>query len=61
MAPMDAIFFFAVQMWHLPNNSWLILAPYKSAGGIGYASTELSKIAGNSASYPLNTWQIDRV
>ena len=29
------------------------LPPYRSANGIGYASNKLSKIVGNSASYPL--------
>ena len=30
-----------------------ILPPYRSASGIGYASKNLSKMAGNTASYPV--------
>ena len=32
------------------------LPPYRSAAGIGYASKKLSKMAGNLASYPPNSW-----
>ena len=35
--------------------------PYISACGIGYASKKLSKMAGNSASYPFNSLPIDRL
>ena len=33
----------------------------KSATGIGYASKKLSIIVGNSASYSLNSWWVDRL
>ena len=35
------------------------LHPYRSACGIGYASKKLSKMVGNSASYPFNSWCIN--
>ena len=33
----------------------LTLSPYSNVSGIGYGSKKLSKMAGNSASYPLNS------
>ena len=38
-----------------------ILPPSRSATDIGYISKKLSKMAGNSASYSLNSWRIDRL
>ena len=37
------------------------LLPFRSATGISYASNKLSKMAGNLASYSLNSWWIDRL
>ena len=37
------------------------LHPYKSAYGIGYASEKLSKMVGNSATYPFNSWWRERL
>ena len=37
------------------------LQPCSSASGIDYPSKKLSKMAGYSASYPFNSWWIDRV
>ena len=37
------------------------LPPYRSVTGIGYAIKKLSKMAGNSASYSLNIWWVDRL
>ena len=35
--------------------------PYDSACGIEYANEKLSKMAGNLASYPFNSWYMDRL
>ena len=37
------------------------LPPYRSASGISYSSKKLSTMADISASYPLNSWWIDRL
>ena len=53
-------------MWEVENgtNGWHVAVfsvdvafahHFRSASGIGYASKKLSKMAGNSASYPLNS------
>ena len=34
----------------------LTLPSYRGVSGIGYASKKLSKMAGNSARYPLSNW-----
>ena len=35
--------------------------PCRSASGIGYTIKNLSSMSGNSASYPLNSWWIDKL
>ena len=55
MAPMDTIWLFSVHTLWLP----ITLHPYRNACGIGYTIKKLSKMAGNSASYPFNNWCID--
>ena len=37
------------------------LHPYRSACGIGHTSKKLFKMVGNSATYPFNSWCIDRL
>ena len=39
----------------------LTLPPCKGVSGIGYTGKELSKMVGSSASYPLNSWWIDKL
>ena len=60
MAPMDANWLFSVLTQPLPATLWLpthpLPSPYRNVNGIGYASKKLSKMAGKSASYPLNGW-----
>ena len=59
------IWLFSVQTQPLPATLWLPACPhlplYKGDSGIGYTSKKLSKMAGNSASHPLNNWLIDRL
>ena len=65
MVPMDAIWLFSegvafashfMANWQPPT-----LPPCRSASSIGYTNEKLSKMAGNSASYSLNSWWIDRL
>ena len=60
MAPMDAICLFSeiIDFAHnfMANHLPFTLPPYRSASGIGYASNKLSKMAGSSAAYQVNTW-----
>ena len=58
MAPMDAIWLVLVKTEPLPTTSWLPAhpPPCGNATGIGYASKNLSKMAGNLASYSPNSW-----
>ena len=53
MAQMDARHFVATQ---LPPD----LPPCRNASGVGYTSKKLSKMVGNSASYSLNSWLMNR-
>ena len=54
MAPMEVIWLLLVKIQPLPATLWLpTFHPYRSASGIGYTSKKLSKIAGNSDSYPV--------
>ena len=63
MAPMGHLVVFSVDValaHHIVANYLPTLLPYRSASDIGYASKRLSKMVANSASYPLNSWRIDR-
>ena len=52
MIPMDAIWLFSGFDLAFPAT----LRLHRSASGIAYTSEKLSKMAGNSASYPHNSW-----
>ena len=57
MAPLDVIWLVLVKTYALPATWWLPTLPSsRSASGITYASKNLSKMVGNSASYLLNSW-----
>ena len=55
MAPLDVIWLVLVKTYPLPAIWWLHTLPSsRSTSGIAYASKQLSKIVGSSASYLLN-------
>ena len=59
MAPMDAIWIFLVWTYPLPATSWLPTIPLHPIEVLVVLATsvkKLSKMAGNSASYPFNSW-----
>ena len=65
MTPMDAIWLVLVKTLPLPATSWLPTHPSSShpVGVLLILATpvkKLSKMAGNSASYSLNSW-VDRL
>ena len=66
MATMDAIWLFSLDI-ALPATSWLPACPHAHPTGVlvvlvpPVKISKLSKMTGNSASYPLNSWLIDRL
>ena len=57
----DMLYFMTTATSLLPTTPAMTLQPYRSTCGIGNATKELTKMAGNSGSFPLNSWSIDRL